>query len=152
MQDTHWNYKGALLVLESIFEQENITWHEPIFQWQTDQRIGDLALLSGIDNLLETYQYPDPKFEAKIATNSEFPDNWEYYKNKRAPQDITVLLLSDSFGMYLRDWLKMICTELIVVPNWTIRTTVIEKVQPDLVIYEMVERNIPSLFEIFNHP
>lgn len=151
LQDTHWNFEGALLALEKVFQKAEINWEVPAVQWTRKNQRGDLAVLSGISSLEENIKQPVSSVISK-SVDAGLPEGWEYYVNTGALKDMTVLLMGDSFRVYLRDWLKMICKEVYVVPNHVIREEVVSKIQPDLVIYQMVERNIANLFGIFEHP
>ncbi len=163
-KDTHWNDGGGLAAYQEICRRLRpwIPRIEPAqrndFRAVRKPYTGDLALLSGLgDDLAEETVFLEP-IRKRTAQKTEFqlprqypwprhidPDSQTMYRNENA--DLRLLCFIDSFGDHgsFRQYLSEHFKESFFVPahpTIDMLERLTEKLQPDIVIYEFVERNL----------
>ena len=145
--DTHWNHGGALIALEYLLtNQLEFPWTRPQLAQREKSQVGDLARMARIER---SERIKQPVIDvADYHVSKDGP--YAVFENPDAPTNKTVMLIHDSFGNYLRDWLVAGYTKVILCPNYHVDVDAINGFGADLVIYEIVERNIPELDKIFN--
>lgn len=152
--DTHYNCLGAFIAYEQVIAslgKERIYLSEcEVNQTQMSDRISgknDLEKMMGFSGVLEEdYEY----------YLSEYPllEDWEKeeYNNQNAVNDERVLLVGDSFRISLLPYLSKGFENVKVVDFTTYSQEILEEYQPDIVIWELLERNDEQLkdFRFYN--
>lgn len=131
--DTHWNLFGAYVGLQGIFQQvygNGIPADSSCFHLEAENRIGDLALLTGMPEHFASDAYYVP--------NSDFADPAQYH-------DQTLLIIGDSFGGYLDEIAKPYYRQVHYVHFSDFTAASMTYYNPDLVIWECVERYMDYL-------
>lgn len=167
--DTHWNelagFYGYLTIINTLklkYTNENLTPLE-LKDFKIDEskeKVGDLndmlrreksenkVILSYINNKhaqsiqlknqlpIPIYNDIDPLFyESRYSSNSK---------------KLKVMILSDSFGRYFEKFLRENFKETVFIFNQTIDKDLIKKENPDIIIQEILERNLDFFLESKN--
>lgn len=131
--DTHWNLFGSYVGLQEIFQQvygNGIPADSSCFHLESEDHPGDLANLTGIPEQFPTdaYYVPDPGFA----------DPAQYH-------DQTLLIIGDSFGGDLSEIAESYYRQVHYVHFKAFQVNDMASYQPDLVIWECVERYMDDL-------
>lgn len=131
--DTHWNLFGAYVGLQEIFEQvygNGIPADSSRFHEEGENYLGDLANLTGVPE----------RFEGEVfyAPNDDLADPAQYH-------DQTLLIIGDSFGDALATISTPYYSQVYYVPYADFEADAMSYYQPDLVIWECVERYSDNL-------
>ncbi len=126
--DSHWNYYGAYVGLQEIFQKiygDGIPADISCFSVASEDYSGDLAALAGLQDRfsIDSYYMLDP----------DCIDKGQYH-------DEVLLLVGDSFSEYLRDLAKYYYRDVHYVHSRDFQADMIDQIQPDIVIWECVER------------
>lgn len=126
--DTHWNRVGAFIGVQSVLNQlygtrQDISDVEIITE--NTNTSGDLAALV---NMVEKYS-DDSFYSVK-------PESYD--ANQKV--DDKILVIGDSFSTLMMDDLKYYFEEAKQVGVWTFKMDMLETYQPDVVLWECVER------------
>ena len=145
--DSHWNNYGAMLVYNSIAERFGLEQYDPLTYTTMTDRTGDL----------HNFVYPSTVFpEERIiypdfnSYKSKRPINFERDKEVETTSDVnglTMLVYHDSFGRSLQPILSQSVGRLCMNSYFPYNLDYIEKTEPDLVLIELVERNLDLLYE-----
>ena len=160
--DNHWSHKGgevAATMLRSKIEEllpdstlndvPDYPWNDVKVQW------GIHYNTLGIEDISEMCKYPD-KVEKPNAEPYGFeppeafpyPDEYEYrYFYPKGMSRVKALFIRDSFGDQMIPFLAPIFHESVwIFDNWQyeLHEDIIEKVQPDIVIYITYETHIEN--------
>lgn len=160
--DTHWNDYGAYLGYLELIENLNIKFPDikPLGlnhfnRVELDSTGMDLSYMLGLENIEKRIVYQNTSPSAvELKRLFEVPkdfahENWEYeirYKNMDG-LPYKVMLVRDSFS---RAWIKYIretFNEVVLVWDWKLRKDMILREKPDILIQEIVERDIESFLE-----
>lgn len=150
--DTHWNAQGAYIAYREVMNAVSKTYPDlqpsqlNQFEWKESQpRVMDLPHLMGIDFIREPWQQALPKFETSylqiFSPESDIAMSWGY-----ANQERTLVMYHDSFGIMLRSFLQPHFKTAIYIRNRHPNASDISwinTINPDLVILEIVERDMP---------
>lgn len=131
--DTHWNLFGAYVGLQEIFQQvygNGIPADSSCFHLESEDHPGDLARLTGVPE-----QFPT---DAYYVPDAGFADPAQYH-------DQTLLIIGDSFGGDLSEIAEPYYRQVYYVPFKSFHIEDMASYQPDLVIWECVERYLDDL-------
>ena len=136
--DTHWNYYGAYLGVTELMKVINSNFSSPKVSLSSFMSGGDLTKM----NLT-------PKMENKEPSVNGFYDNIKYecedsvYKictSNNSIYDKTILFVGDSFRTATIQYLAKLYKKSIFIHRNSYEEDLIKKYNPDIVIYEAVER------------
>lgn len=156
--DTHWNSMGAFIgyseiakvlkkdmVIPELLDLEN-------FKIVTVQGGGDLGnMLSMNDILLDNYLTLVPQFETSVKSvkvdASSYPNPSQLVVNENTSHSDApkLLMFRDSFTSEMIPFLSEHFSRSVYVWDQYFNANLIEKEKPDVVIFEVVERNIETL-------
>ena len=131
--DSHWNYYGAYVGLQEIFQEiygDGIPADISCFSVTSENYSGDLAGLAGLQD--------------RFAIDSYYVFNTDYI-DKEQYRDEVLLLVGDSFSEYLYDLAKYYYKDVHYVHSRDFHVDMIDQIQPDIVIWECVERYLDVL-------
>lgn len=131
--DTHWNLFGAYVGLQEIFRQvygNGIPADSSRFHVAYDNLSGDLAKLTGMPERFAEDSY--------YAPNDDFADPAQYH-------DATLLIIGDSFGDALNTVSASYYRQVHYTHYATFEAGAMAYYDPDLVIWECVERYSDNL-------
>jgi len=148
--DTHWNYNAAFRYLREFF-RERLSAYLPALEAMalrrfTSRQQGDLGIKLGMPpEEVEIIAPSQPT--AKLAfTNGVANEGCvRWYRNPEAPVRDTVLVLHDSFGLWLTGILPEIFRQTIFVHGTLFDVEFIDKLRPAVVLCEQVERFLPRI-------
>ena len=157
--DTHWNDLGAYIGIKALADETGIASFPPVAQVrvayeESEQSARDLADMMGIGSYLGTdrvysvRQYTDyPESEKTswdyIVTNEDFYGSVRT-ENSRG-DDRKLLVIRDSFGTAMIPYFAAQFKQTVQTHLRSFSWADIEKEQPDIVIYEIVERSLPVI-------
>jgi hypothetical protein len=159
--NTHWNdlgayygYKNLMKTIKREFKniksvslnevdiETKISWKEDLTN-MLDIRVKEIG---------EYYTIKNPKSQ-KIKSRLTIPDNYkrkpETYERryKSNSNDIKVLIFRDSFSTAMEKYLAESFGETVFIFSSIIDKDLIQKEKPDLIIHEIIERNIDVLLK-----
>lgn len=143
--DTHWNSYGAYLTTLDLMKKI-----EPDFIVQDilfDEQDGDNDL-ANMNLMKDNLKQKEPKvsnFYSEIDYNCENIEKYQLCSSNQAIYEETVLIIGDSFRTALMNYLPKLYQKTLFVHNNAYNFTLIDKYQPDIVIFESVERYFDSL-------
>ena len=154
--DSHWNSLGAYYAYENIINilsEEDSTVMKPLsinqFQTKTipDYKKGDLLDLLGIDNSKGYFNDTYIKFtpNRKIRTNKKmnvYGNSSFVIDNLDAENEATILFFGDSFSYELLRFMPAHFKKTIFIRNINLDKALIEKIDPSIIVYGIVERNL----------
>lgn len=148
--DTHWNSIGSYIAYREIMNIASEAYPElqpynlDQFRWKESTLVLDLPKLMGADFIKESWNVLEPMFDTsyrqKFPIQSEAYISWGYND-----QEKTLLMYHDSFGVALQYFLQHHFEDALYVHNADpepSETSWIDITKPDLVIIEIVERNL----------
>lgn len=147
--DTHWNDYGAFLGFKTLIQRlsaDHLKLQEPNIQDFSIDTTIDMRM--DLTNMLYTTKEEKViKFkylsETGKKSNNILRDNERRYLNPM--KQFKVLVFGDSYSFYLDKYFKETFGEVVLISPSGLNRDIIEKEQPDIVIHEMVERNIDQL-------
>lgn len=160
--DTHWNMLGGFVASQQLtdyYQQEKHSLDEYEIGIIEDAAANDLAVMLNLGNYFSDDDYyfvENYKPEVTAILVSEFEErgvNGKVYESNAA-DDRTLMVIRDSFGERLYDTLPKDFARVIFVHRDIYDASYIEKYQPDIVVFEVVERatgalgNLETIFEI----
>ncbi|MDC8005886.1 hypothetical protein POV27_17670 [Aureisphaera galaxeae] len=157
--DSHWNHYGAFLGYQAIANRIAKDFPEvtPLafddFKVTTGPfPLGDLTdMLKMESNETSVYFEPKESNFKKIPSQLPIPDYFTSYPSNYERRyvcegkPLKVLVLCDSYNTLLREYLRETFGETVMLRYSNFDEDVIEKEAPDIVIRELVERNIERL-------
>jgi len=149
--DTHWNHLGSWIGTQTILQKLQL---RPLPQEidQVKSRLqkgGDqlrMARLRQEDFTDADFQFDlnEPPYQVSSAPLGNAYD-LPYYS--RQDSGARLLLIHDSFGHYMRDWLSYSSRELLALWAWgEFRPEVAKEFKPEVIIDEVIERNLAKVF------
>ena len=148
LMDTHWNDLGAWLGVCDLMEALQIPIKRDVDIEKTEDKMADLAGMLALHHVLKFgdeykvkgYQHPDTEL-----LESVFYGDFHYV----SPSCNTgkLLVCRDSFCSAMAPVLGECFTESIMVHKNAFKNTRIEEEQPDIFVYEVVERSLDDLLE-----
>lgn len=151
--DTHWNYLGAYVAYRELMKQMRITPLGPEdfnLTYQPSQH-KDLAILLGVSDFLSesepilTPKKPESHQTSPLCSNI-YAQCLEVTTKANIPKTNRVLVYRDSFGTFLIPYISETFSDVHYI--WRLPphpTDVIEQEKPDIVIFEMTERDLSWL-------
>lgn len=136
--DTHWNQKGAFVGMQEIFREA----------------YGDYADLDSVDFLVHATDYA-----GDLAVIGDIEDKYgidtvyvfdKKYADKSQYRDETLLIVGDSFSEFLVIIANGYYREAYRVGTEDFTMDMIAEYEPDVIIWETVERNLYTLIEDIN--
>lgn len=138
--DTHWNDYGAYLGTVELMKQIDNNFEVPKVKISTKVFGGDLINIGSIYNSLENIEptitnfYDDIKIECK--ENTEFKE----CTSNNSVYDKTILVVGDSFRDATVQYLAKLYSKSIFIHKRYYNDDLVGKYNPDIVVYEAVER------------
>lgn len=148
--DTHWNNHGAYYayshLIDKLEEKHSIN----------KQLLGDYNALKTMKNYDLTRMLNVKANDSALVLEKKTPSNITVTKPKNAYRsfknpngELKIVYHGDSFMYALMPFINETFNEIIYLKNdYIIKKDIIEKEQPDIVIFELVERNIKLLKDI----
>jgi hypothetical protein len=160
--DTHWNDEGAYLGYLKLMDELKIKYPDLTsvnldgFTRSEKDSVGmDLSFMLGLKNIESRVIYKknnsnitELKRRYKVPAGFSH-EEWEYeirYENKNG-FPLKVMLVRDSFSRAWLKYLKETFAEVVLIWDWKLRKEIIEKEKPDILIQEIIERDIESFLE-----
>lgn len=156
--DTHWNYLGGYYGAKEILQRLNISLpefeeltlqqvNEPLFSWtgyDLENMMGMTGILHDKDINYEVIGYTDNDLTNWRELRQDRDDYNDTYRivNPDARDDRKVMLIRDSFGSCLLPYLATQFREVYSPKYEVYSESEIDIEQPDIIIYESVERDI----------
>ena len=145
--DTHWNQYGAFLGYDKVMEEINtskIVAKRNIKEYIVNKSIkanGDITKMLNLDIATQDLQL-SPKFTpTKVVMEST--NDKVHIINKAKP--FKLLMYRDSFADAWMDFFDETFGEVVYLKGATVNEQDIEKEKPDIVIIELIERNLEYL-------
>lgn len=145
--DSHWNNYGAMLVYNAIAEEFGLEKYDPLTYTVEYDRTGDL----------HNFVYPSTEYPEERIIYPEFhsykskrPINFDRDKEIETTSEtngLTMLVYHDSFGRSLQPIFSQSVGRLAMNSYFPYKLDYIEKYDPDIVLIELVERNLDLLYE-----
>lgn len=146
--DTHWTDPGAAIAFEKLQESLGVNSSDAFTYRETKFREGDLAdLLSLGGKIWESVPVAQISFDAdttKISTRQG--NDFRETDNVYAEDSRRVLVFRDSFGEKLIPFFSRAFTHVTFVRAY-FDQQLVDELNPDVVVLQIVERNIPRLVE-----
>lgn len=146
--ETHWNYKGALIVLKEILNRFNLNIDDLDFTFDTKDIPGDLGIKLKPCEYSTTYVYSHenayPQGKCVFQNHSLMHQGSIYiYENESAVFDKSICVFGDSFSDYWIPYLRVLFRRYVAVrSNATVISSILEHEKCDYVICENTERFI----------
>ncbi|MBR3382114.1 MAG: hypothetical protein IKG85_03665 [Clostridia bacterium] len=145
--DSHWNNFGAMLVYNSIAEEFGLRRYDPRDYTVEYDRTGDLH-----NFVYPSTEYPEERiiYPLPDSYKSKRPINFDRDKEIETTSEeneLTLLVYHDSFGRSLQPILSTAVGRLSMNSYFPYKLDYIEELEPDLVLIELVERNLDMLYE-----
>ncbi len=152
-QDTHWNHIGAYIGSRALLSELGIQMpainDDNITIDAAEEAAADLAMMLGLRDMLGTENheynvsgYDYHNYELLSVSYSEEGETI-YHASDADPRSI--LVLRDSFGIAMADYIGSQFSECYIRHHKEYSTDLITMYNPDIVVYEIVERNSDSL-------
>ncbi|MFK7926211.1 MAG: hypothetical protein AB8H47_29955 [Bacteroidia bacterium] len=149
--DTHWNHLGSWVGTQAVLQKlEMPPLPHDIDQFDSRLQIGGdqlrMARLSQGDYFDVDYKHKaDPiDYQTSAAPLGVANDLPYYSQNDSGPK---LLLLHDSFGHYMRDWMSYSSQELLALWAWgEFRPEIANAFKPEIIVDEVIERNLAKVF------
>ncbi|MGB5820716.1 MAG: hypothetical protein WBG90_14620 [Saonia sp.] len=157
--DSHWNSLGAYYAYKNIIEKlslSNNNISKPLkiedfeLEFNRDYRKGDLLNLLGVDNRKGYFKDTYIKFKHSIKRNLRQREN--VYGNRsvvidnpNAINNKTAMFFGDSYSYELFQFLPIHFNKTIFVRSIKLNDKLIEEINPDIIVYGIVERNLENL-------
>lgn len=144
--NTHWNDYGAYLGYQSVIKTLNHDFNiskSPISNYDYEEgfKEGDITAMIK-NNTLEKTQYLIKKDTSNIST---IVNTYQHLHFKNLNQPLKLLMYRDSFANNWISYFNDSFGETIYLRHYILDKSFIEKEQPDIVIFEIVERNLNVL-------
>lgn len=133
--DTHWTYLGAYFGYLELMNKISLDF--------------PVKILKPKDLIKEKYEFQNPDLANIINIGvKQTESSFKYLcKNKNQTSNLKVAIFGDSFLEYLEPYLKCTFNDIKIIYSNTLDMKLIEGFKPDIVILEIVQRNIRQ-FEI----
>ena len=166
--DTHWSPNGAEAGFREFYRQlsDKISLSPLNFDLyeysKKDNFQGDLVVIGGFYNHKETISEFIPKYKvdwiyngekkhdySNLTVNLAFPNTSHYMTNSRAPNDLRVFWCGDSFSIALAPFVNLAFKHVHYLSGYNCKLknnsflNDLREFKPDLIIYEIIERNCP---------
>lgn len=161
--DTHWNSMGAFVAYEEVVKTLEagsiITAPVKLTNYSIKEEIsgGDLANMLSMNNILLDKQLKlIPNFKSKVVdveVNRELfpnPNKLVVKENTSLESHSKLLMFRDSFAVDMIPFLSESFSRSVYIWDHKFNSNIIENEKPDVVVYELVERNIRSL--LYDNP
>ncbi|MCR5809139.1 MAG: hypothetical protein K6G56_06210 [Clostridiales bacterium] len=145
--DSHWNNFGAILIYNEIAEHFGLEKYDPETYTVVNDRTGDL----------HNFVYPASSYKEERIVYPEFhsysskrPVNFDRDKTVDTTSDVNeirMVFYHDSFGRSLQPFISQSVGALHMNSYFPYKADVIDKYDPDIVLIELVERNLDKLYE-----
>lgn len=147
-QDTHWNTLGGYLGASAMLEALGIPMPEPeaLTVTETVSQYRDLAELSTLTDLLEPERdWAVSGYTDRTFTREEDPERGIIRTACPGADPRKILLIRDSFCIAMMDVLASQFEECVFITHDSYLPRCIAEEDPDIVVFESVERYISSL-------
>lgn len=152
--DTHWNSLGGFVATQSIIDEylgkkEFIDNHKII---STDNEAPkDLAIMLNMSDEFSGDKYylvDDYKNNISVNLVDASDDGYLHVYNSNAEDKRTIMVIRDSYGEALRDYLSKDFKTSVYIHRAAFNQEFIDIYQPDIVIYEVVERATDDIYDL----
>lgn len=146
-QDTHWNYFGAYIgystIIDEIKKQNNNVTKIPFDSFTVNEsKLGQHDLAKMINLKEEQTRYIIEKKDDNEVEKLKIIRRKIHIRNKTKSHK--VILYRDSFTNALYPFFNQTFLEIIYNKDYSVDKTEIETFKPDIVIFEIIERNIDT--------
>lgn len=160
--DSHWNYLGGYIGVQPLLEllghkredYKQLSYscvNEPLYLWN-GYDLSNLLGLSKVLNKDENYYFPDCYDESVKYEGDARRSMDDFYGVVRSYSDASdprkVFLMRDSYGEAIAPFIAGEFAQMYSVHKNSFTLSQIEEEQPDIFIYEMVERNAWELINL----
>ncbi len=145
--DSHWNNFGAALVYNGLADIAGLESFDPRVYDTVFDRTGDLHRFVHpvTDHFEERIVYPELRdWSSKRPVDFDRDKVIETFSDANG---MTVLMFHDSFGRSLQPFFSQTSGRLVVNAYFPYDLSLVSELAPDVVIIELVERNLPLLAE-----
>ena len=157
--DTHWNSLGAYYAYKNIIEKlssSDSIISQPLkiedfeLEFNRDYRKGDLLNMLGVDNRKGHFKDTYIEFKYLVKRNLKYSHNVYgprsvVIDNADAINNKTAIFFGDSYSFELLQFLPIHFNKTIFVRNIKLDNNLIEEINPDIIVYGIVERNLENL-------
>lgn len=138
--DTHWNDYGAYLGTIELIKKIDSNYEEPNIKLKYSKHGGDLANMILLNNTLSSNEPSIKKFYVDNSYICENINNTKQCKTDDYIYDKTLFIIGDSFREGMTQYLSKIFKETIIMHRDFYNPKLIEEYNPDIFVYETVER------------
>ena len=156
--DTHWNFSGAFYAYQCLSENFDSKFRKYNLTYKTSEiKNEDYHRYFGLLERLGTFPIvfdkgtnitPDTKVRIKFAQENPNKKHittgrkLSIYTNLAAKNELTALLIGDSFNGFISPYFTNKFKKVVIIPSNNGRwdTSVLSTYNPDLIIYEVLER------------
>lgn len=145
--DTHWNDYGAYIGIMNLMKEIDSNYEIPkIKVTKKEKTSGDLAVM----NLMKNVKNKEPVvvFHSEIDSKCEDFNTYRKCSSENALYDKTLLFVGDSFRNATEQYFSKIYKNVIIIHKNNYNEDFINKYNPDIVIYESVERLSDTFLDI----
>lgn len=153
--DTHWNMLGGYIGAKALLDEIDCNYKIPGADEVEHTRLetinsGDLRNMMAIGDWLsmEDMEWKIHGFPSDdtIIKEESFNGHWKYYNENKDSRKL--LMVRDSFTTAMRSVLGSAFNEADLCHASSYTPDLIEKVKPDIFVYEVVERNVDKLLRL----
>jgi len=148
--DSHWNTFGAFLAYQNIIAQMQSRFQiksQKLSNYEVDDNFeiaGDLTRLLKINT-------PEKSIYIKKANDNLSEDYTKPYLRYTNPNNnLKLLMFRDSFANHLIPFFNDTFSETLYLKNYTFNKDLIDTEKPDVVVIEIVERDLRTLINLKN--
>ncbi len=154
--DTHWNLYGGYIAYQVLMERIKKDFPSIVPVQEKELTFssfynseGDLAMLSGLQNVYQrkevSIEFRDPSKQLSMPKLSSI--RLDYKDNKTVDgSKLKLLMFRDSYANYLIPWLNLHFKDATYLWSYEFLDKVIEEEKPDVVIFESLQRFMPTAF------
>lgn len=143
--DTHWNDYGAYLGTMELMKKLDNNFKLPEIKISTKVFEGDLINIGSIYNSLENIEPTVTNFYDNIKYECKFDKEFKECTSNNFIYDKTLLVVGDSFRNATVQYLAKLYSKSIFIHSGYYKDDLVKKYNPDIVVYETVERYSSTL-------
>ncbi len=137
--DTHWNNYGSFVGINEMMKTIDSNYKVPEYKIETEEHAGDLAKMNLMPKKMNvepkiTGFYDDVKYECTTI------GKYDICNSDKPVYDKTMLFVGDSFRVVSMQYLAKLYKTSIFVHRSEYEVDLISKYNPDIVVYQAVER------------
>ncbi len=152
-QDSHWDYRGALLAYQAITgriadrnQKSSLTFDDLSFTERKDWNADLAAMLYSHQAKPDIQYYPDYAFHYAVLSHETAPDAlFLEMENENRPEESSLVMFRDSFCNAMQVFLAENYGHTILTRSYPYPMDYINTYHADTCILEIVERNLDNL-------